>query len=179
VWCCEKNDFQCVIKVEMNGEINMCGFVRRTIFNVWQRLKWGRRDICVISRKECFSIVCDKGLSEWREKSVWFCDKNISLYVTKDKMSKEINLLDFVKWTFLNLWWRLKQTKRFQKCASSWSAIKRVWQLWKLYFGNMDTIRKVCKLVFGTMEGAKRVQQFWKFTKVNLSAHQFDCILEL
>jgi hypothetical protein len=45
---------------------------------------------------------------------MWFCDKNIFQYVTKDKMSKEMNMLDFVKRTFLNLRWRLKR-----KCASS------------------------------------------------------------
>jgi hypothetical protein len=34
---------------------------------------------------------------------MWFCDKNISQCVRKDKMNKEINMFDFVKRTFLNL----------------------------------------------------------------------------
>ncbi len=37
----------------------------------------------------------------------------------------------------------------------------------------MDAIRKVWKLAFGTMEGARKVQE------VNSSAHQFDYISEL
>lgn len=78
--------------------------MRRTILNVWQRLKTWRREICVVLWKECFSIVHDKGWSEWREKSMRFCDKNISHCVIKDKIIKETNLFDFVKRTHFSIY---------------------------------------------------------------------------
>jgi hypothetical protein len=112
------------MKVEVNEERSLCGFVTKIFFNMWQKIKWARRWICLILWKEHFSIY-DGG----------------------------------------------------------WSGSVQVLEVQlKLYFGNMDAIRKVCKVcnfAFGTMEGARGVQQFWKFRKVNSSAHQFDCILEL
>jgi len=69
----------------MNEEINMCGFVRKTI------------------------SMCDKGWNEVGEKFVWFCENNVfQLCVIKVEVNEERSLCGFVTKTFLTMWQKIK-----------------------------------------------------------------------
>jgi len=95
------------------------GFMRKTCISVWQKSKWMKKEVYAVLWEEHF-LMFDKGWSEREKKSLWFCEKNVSMCLTKFKMSKERSLCGFVRRTTPSVWQRLKWT-RIEVCAVLWS----------------------------------------------------------